>query len=367
MEQRSGVLAACGGLFATFLAVQVGALALVRPFEAAGYQTVPDPQNPANSALYLGVVLVSTAVILVALRYGGQKLLRAFLLLTGAAITVYVFGVLPGVSVGGVNVVPWIAAAVLVGALVAYPEWWVIDLAGVVMGIGAAALFGISFGVLPAVVFLGALAVYDAISVYGTRHMLTLASGVIELRVPVLLIYPTVRGFSFRERVGEMAARAEAGGSGGDDDLVGNEEMATDSVGDEEVPADEAADDDRTAVERATENGETEVVQREDEGRDSIMIGLGDAVMPTVMVASAAFFVPGFAPSVPRVAGVVLPAVTALVGTMVGLSVLLWMVLKGRAHAGLPLLNGGAILGYLVGALASGVSLTVALGLGPYL
>jgi presenilin-like A22 family membrane protease len=48
---------------------------------------------------------------------------------------------------------------------------------------------------------------------------------------------------------------------------------------------------------------------------------------------------------------------------MVGLVILLGMVLKGRAHAGLPLLNGGAIAGYLVGALASGFTLAEAFGL----
>jgi presenilin-like A22 family membrane protease len=43
------------------------------------------------------------------------------------------------------------------------------------------------------------------------------------------------------------------------------------------------------------------------------------------------------------------------------------MVLKGRAHAGLPLLNGGSIAGYLVGALASGIPLVEALGLASFL
>jgi presenilin-like A22 family membrane protease len=52
-----------------------------------------------------------------------------------------------------------------------------------------------------------------------------------------------------------------------------------------------------------------------------------------------------------------------MVGTLAGLVILLWMVLKGRAHAGLPLLNGGAISGYLVGALASGIPLAEALGI----
>ncbi|GAA0302684.1 presenilin family intramembrane aspartyl protease PSH [Halarchaeum salinum] len=341
MNQRQGVLAACGGIFATFLAIQLGALALVRPFKAAGYQTVQDPQNPINSVLYVGVLLVATAAILVALKYGGKRVLRAFIVLTGAMITVYVAGVLPGVIVGGpdgVNVLPWLAAAVLVVALYVYPEWWVIDLAGVVMGAGAAALFGISFGVLPAIVLLGALAVYDAISVYGTEHMLTLASGVVELKVPVLLVYPTVRGYSFRERAAAVAERDDE-----TDDEAGEDDGETDDV------------------ESTDHEGEAET--HGEEGRDSIMIGLGDAVMPTVMVASAAFFVT----DVPSIGGVPIPAATAIVGTMLGLLILLRMVLQGRAHAGLPLLNGGAILGYLVGALAAGLSVMSALGLGPYL
>jgi presenilin-like A22 family membrane protease len=43
------------------------------------------------------------------------------------------------------------------------------------------------------------------------------------------------------------------------------------------------------------------------------------------------------------------------------------MVLQGRAHAGLPLLNGGAIAGYLVSALATGVPIVDALGVAQYL
>ena len=87
--------------------------------------------------------------------------------------------------------------------------------------------------------------------------------------------------------------------------------------------------------------------------------------MPAVLVASAAVFAP--ADSLVQGFALSLPALTAMIGTVCGLVVLLWLVMKGRAHAGLPLLNGGAIGGYLLGALASGISLVNALGLGPYL
>ncbi|ERH11932.1 MAG: uncharacterized protein conserved in archaea [halophilic archaeon J07HB67] len=96
-------------------------------------------------------------------------------------------------------------------------------------------------------------------------------------------------------------------------------------------------------------------------------VGLGDAVMPTVLVASAAFFSPAPSLGVPFVPGLNLPALLGMAGTFLGLAILLRMVFAGEAHAGLPLLNGGTIAGYLLGSVASGVSLVTALGLGPYL
>lgn len=339
MNQRQRVSLAAVGTAVLFLVVQLGALALVGPFEAAGYQTVPNPQNPANSILYVGVLLVATGFILAAIKYGGEAFLRYFIVATSGLVTAYVFSVvLPAFAVGGVNVTPWAGAAVVIGALLVHPEWYVLDAAGVLMGMGAAGLFGISFGILPAIILLTLLAVYDAISVYRTKHMLTLASGVMRLKVPVLLVVPVTLGYSYLAEAEEMADRTDEEASEGRED-----EASTDGEASDAVEAD----------------GESE-----DEGfeRDAIFIGLGDAVMPTILVASAAFFLdaPGFL-------GVELPALGAIAGTLCGLAVLLRMVLQGRAHAGLPLLNGGAIIGYLLGALASGYSLVAALGLGPYL
>jgi len=58
-----------------------------------------------------------------------------------------------------------------------------------------------------------------------------------------------------------------------------------------------------------------------------------------------------------------LPALGAMLGTFAGLFVLMHFVMKGRPHAGLPLLNGGAIGGYVLGSLVAGISLIEALGL----
>ena len=321
---------AVGGIVTLFVLVQVLALALVAPFDAAGYQAVPDGQtdNPLNSIIYVAGIFVATGLMLLAFRYDADLLVRGVIALSATYICYYVFSVLfPPVDIAGIPVLALGVAVALVAAMLLYPEWYVIDTAGVVMGGGAAGLFGISFGVLPAVVLLTILAVYDAISVYGTEHMLDLADGVMNLRLPVILVMPLSLSYSFID--------------------------AMDATGSEDGESEDAEQEVETA------DGE-----RDDE-RDAFFIGLGDAVMPTVLIASAAHFsdLPTLVPGLDAP----LPAVTAAVGMLAGLLVLMRMVAAGRAHAGLPLLNGGAIGGYVLGALAAGIPLVEALGVAPYL
>ncbi|WP_135829276.1 presenilin family intramembrane aspartyl protease PSH [Halorussus halobius] len=367
METRTRALAASGFTVGLFLLVQLGALALVEPFQRAGYQQTPNPSDPTNAVVYVAAILVMTGVMLAIIKFGVEWILRAVIVLTTGLLSWYVFSVVvPPVltaTVGGaaVNVLAVAASAGTALALVVHPEWYVIDLAGVVIGAGAAGLFGISFGLLPAILLLSALAIYDAISVYGTEHMLTLASGVMDLKIPVILVVPLSLSYSFLD---DAAAAGEAMDDAASDEAEAADESASDGESSEEVSAPNGGQVSAEETEAATDPAdETDAAaERPDAAdRDVFFIGLGDAVMPTVMVASAAFF----APADSLVSGIALnlPALTAMVGTIAGLFVLLWLVLKGRAHAGLPLLNGGAIGGYLVGAVASGIPLMQAVGL----
>jgi len=342
MDDRSRALLASMGIVLVFVVVQLGTLAVVEPLDAGGNQFVEDTSDPTISVLYVVAILVVTGLMLAAIKLGVETLIRAFVVFAGAYISLFVFRiVLPAsltVEVAGtsVHVLAWIGAVVVGLALYVYPEWYVVDAAGIVMGIGAAGLFGINFGILPALVLLVVLAVYDAISVYGTEHMLTLASGVMELRVPIVLVVPLTLSYSFLEADVPDPTAEEA-------------TPETDADDGSDDPDEEDTDEDFSLE------------------REALFIGLGDVVIPTVLVASAGFFLR----ETPAVAlgslTVPVPAATAMVGTILGLVVLLYMVLEGRAHAGLPLLNGGAIGGYLVGALASGLTLFEALGLAGFL
>lgn len=320
-----------------FLVVQLGALALVPEFTESGYQPVEDPQDPTNSLVYILAIVVMTGLMLAAFRYEFDWAIRLLIVGVSAWLSWYVFSAFAPPLVAAVP-----AVAVAVGLLV-HPEWYVVDTAGVLMGAGAAGLFGISFGILPALVLLAILAVYDAISVYGTEHMLSLAEGVMDLNIPVVLVIPLSLSYS----------------------LLDDEESADEPAADDEGITDESADDDGEITDEHADDGDrdTAVDVPDIEERDAFFIGLGDAVIPAVMVASAATFSSAPALSVPFV-GLNLPALFAMVGTIAGLLVLLRWVMKGRPHAGLPLLNGGAIGGYLIGALVAGVPLVEALGLG---
>ncbi len=369
MDQRRRAIAASAGIVLLFLLVQLGTLALVEPFEASGLQPDVDHQDPTNSVLYIGAILVATGFMLLAIRFEAQFVIRAAIVFAGAYVAVFVFRVVlpPLVVVGGLHALAWVAGALLGLALWLYPEWYVVDAAGVLMGIAAAALFGITFGVLPAVVLLTALAVYDAISVYGTEHMLTLAGGVMEMRLPIVLVVPLSLSYSFLEAdlpdPGSDHEHDPDGDNPTDDAETDGTAAAKAAAAGEAEP--EATRDEETAAAHGADGTENEAAADGDLlEREALFIGLGDAVIPTVLVASAAFFAPGSPPSlgVPYLA-LTLPTVTAMVGTFAGLVGLLWMVLEGRAHAGLPLLNGGTILGYLAGALLAGVGIVEALGL----
>lgn len=350
-------------IVAIFLFIQISAISLVEPFVQGGMQPVEDPQDPTNSLFYVAIILVVTAGMLLAFRYDLDAIIRIAIVGAGAWISAYVFQIwLPptAITLGGYNALAVLCALVLGIVLYVHPEWYVLDVAGAFMGAAAAGLFGIAFDIFPALVLLTILAIYDAISVYRTEHMLTLASGVMDLKVPVVLVIPMSAGYSFLDA--DVPDTAEEG-----DDAL--QETSPQGAAADQVDAESTADGSAGSNGGAATTGEAADEAGSEEGeapleRDALFIGLGDAIIPSILVASATFFAPA---DVTTVLGVPLPALAAMAGTFVGLAILLRMVIAGRAHAGLPLLNGGAIAGYLVGALASGIPLLEALGVAAYL
>jgi presenilin-like A22 family membrane protease len=178
-----------------------------------------------------------------------------------------------------------VSAGTIVILLYKYPEWYVIDVSGIIVGAGAIAIFGISLGIFLVIVLLIGLAIYDAISVYKTKHMIDLADTVMDLKLPVLLVVPKIRHYSLIKETKSLKEKIKTG-----------------------------------------------------EERDAFFMGLGDIVMPGILVASIYH----------NISDGLLLSLSVIIGTLIGFSILMIYVMRGKPQAGLPLLCSGAILGYVI-------------------
>ena len=188
--------------------------------------------------------------------------------------------------------------------LYVHSEWYVVNTVGILVGSGVIVMLGVSFVPTLIMVFMIAAAVYDAWAVYKSKHMLDLADTMMNLNLPILLVAPQDSDYSMRTE--------------------------------------------RTTVHDVEE--EVEEVEREvprervvAKSNDAMLMGLGDVIFPGMLVLSTLQYISGDN-------GLIM-AMTTLVGSLIGYSILMYYVGKGQAQAGLPLLNGGAILGYIVGGL----------------
>ena len=188
--------------------------------------------------------------------------------------------------------------------LYVHSEWYVVNTVGILVGSGVIVMLGVSFVPTLIMVFMIAAAVYDAWAVYKSKHMLDLADTMMNLNLPILLVAPQDSDYSMRtERT---------------------------TVHD---------------VEEEVEEAEREVPRERvvAKSNDAMLMGLGDVIFPGMLVLSTLQYISGDD-------GLIM-AMTTLVGSLIGYSILMYYVGKGQAQAGLPLLNGGAILGYIVGGL----------------
>jgi presenilin-like A22 family membrane protease len=274
------------------LSVEIGSILISLPVQAAGITAFEDPESLANPFIFILILLVFTGFLLLLIKFNLKKIIAVIIGISIFLTFGYIFAALVSVVMGDTDlalVVILVLSALATVLLYKYPEWYVIDGLGILIAAGVASIFGVSLEILPVVILLTLLAIYDAISVYKTKHMITLAEGVIDLKTPILFVIPKRRDYSFiRDGIGKL----EDGGE-----------------------------------------------------RAAFIIGMGDLIMPSILVVSANVFLQGW-----RLFGIInLPALGAMIGSLAGLAVLLHFVSSGKPQAGLPPLNGGTILGFFAG------------------
>ena len=199
-----------------------------------------------------------------------------------------------------------LVSIILMILLYVHSEWYVVNTVGILVGSGVIVMLGVSFVPTLIMIFMVAAAIYDAWAVYKSKHMLDLADTMINLNLPILLVAPQDTDYSFR------AERTPA-----------STEVSPSNVDDEE-----------------SSQPRERVIKK---SNDAMLMGLGDVIFPGMLVLSTLQYIGGDD-------GWIM-AITTLIGSLVGYSILMWYVGQGKAQAGLPLLNGGAILGYVLGGL----------------
>ena len=191
------------------LVVELIALFLGAPLDAADTHVFENPDSPVNSLYYIGFVLLFTLFLLLIIKWDKKWMIQ--LIIFGAIIATIYYVLCPlFVKVFPLNtsiVLSVSIAVILTLILYVFPEWYIIDFVGIIVGAGTAAIFGISLSIIPVLLLLVLLAVYDAIAVYQTKHMVALAEGVMDLHLPILFIVPKHRGYSFREETFDKEER----------------------------------------------------------------------------------------------------------------------------------------------------------------
>jgi len=297
------------GLPALYVGAQLAGLALANPFRSEGLATTSNPQSPtAPLLILLIIVLAPIGILLFARRRGGLATIRHLILL-GIAASLYLtlfatFSLAPGSALlapyaVGIDLTPALplaamASAGLYLALLVEPQWYVVDLAGFAAGGALTAILGISFAILPALLLLSILMVYDAVAVYRTKHMVSLADAVTDMKLPILMVMPDSADYDYPHAVPLREQR-----------------------------------------------------NRPVEERSALFMGLGDVVIPGTLVVSAFVWLPA-SPHLWGLGANLCVALAALAGSLVGYAALMRLVAGGNPQAGLPFLNGGAIAGYLL-------------------
>jgi len=277
-----------------FVVAQVGALFMMNSILEDVPPAFENPNDPLIPVYYIVAMVAFTFAILYIIKKKRENIVKwIFLGAVGFTVFYVLLVTIAAFTYDTVSLIVSLGATiVLMYYLVKRPEWYVVDIAGILMAVGVIGIFGISLSILPVLILLIILAVYDAISVYGTKHMVALADGVTQMRLPILLVVPKHTGYSYLEQ----------------------------------KPLKQQID--------------------EGEEREAMFMGLGDVIIPGILVASAFNFLPEG--TILGLDSSLVVALGTLVGAVVGFGLLMRFVLKGNPQAGLPLLNGGAIIGYLI-------------------
>lgn len=159
-----------------------------------------NPNDPQNAVSLVVFMLSMTAALLLALKFGFGKYFKyamALSILISLAFVLEYTGFKIFWWLGNSTAVSFISSLWMLNAFVIaviltvvamkYTNHPINNFTGFLVAAGGAVIFGVSLGMYPIILLLIILAIYDAVAVYGTKHMIALAKGAIREKIPLLM------------------------------------------------------------------------------------------------------------------------------------------------------------------------------------
>jgi len=144
---------------------------------------VADPESPKSSATIFAYILAMTAVLLILLKLGLSIIIKILMYVAMFAGSILSLTSLTG-PVGSI-----FAVALVMATLIWRKNKHIMNVTLMFTIAGIGALLGASLSIIPALLLLLGLSVYDLVAVFGTKHMVTLAEKSKD-KIPVMFLIP---------------------------------------------------------------------------------------------------------------------------------------------------------------------------------
>ncbi len=158
-----------------FLAVQFLGIFVAEKFFKKDIVVIQGGSNPSTSLYLFLAILVASGIVLTLIKFNLSKFLYYFVDYGGLFLmNYYVFTFFIGTYLS-------LASSIAVVAIrYKVRKWYVLNYCTIILSVGVVSFLSTSLKPLVIAILMVLLSVYDVISVYKTKHMLTLADDVME-------------------------------------------------------------------------------------------------------------------------------------------------------------------------------------------
>jgi presenilin-like A22 family membrane protease len=292
-------------------------------------QDKTDPNSISNAAQIIFAIIFVTLIVLLAIKLKFQWFIALIQYIFTAIVLGIIFLVLLGfTSFTGSQaiIIATVSSMFVTAVLILFPEWYVIDFVGILETSAIVVYLGSEFSIYPVLAILAFTAVEDYIAVYKTKHMQVMVSGMDIIR------------HSDTKAVTDQIEHHPK-------EYYPNDKHPKDYHLNDKHPKEKHLSYLKSIriplsfiIPKQLHYSVFDAQINSDGTVKAIYIGFGDLTFPTLLVVSAKTFM-----------NVHYAVAGAMIGTLVGVIGLMHFTSRRRMHAGLPFLNTGAIIGFLIG------------------